>query len=421
MKEPFKWDYHSKQPYQLKDKLYKKEQRSKNIFSLVKTALISLLVLPFAITSMPFARAKEIDTDQFFAMGIDIDDGSKELIKKHLDELDVKTILIRFPLWKIDELDRYIEFLEYFNKFNITLNVMQDREHIDSKELCKKDFELLFSKTYTFVNYYQIGTTINRAKWGFFSVNEYLDFYKLAYDLKLEKFNDIKLIGSNVIDFEFHFTIHTLFNFSKIKYDAIGSLLYVDRRGAPENTQLGFDLNDKISFLSSVISLSPKKSDKIFITETNWPLSGTAPYAPTSEKECVSEESYAIYMLRYYLLSFSTSRVDAIYWHELFAKGFGLVDEIDGFRKMDAFYTFKFMKKTFSGSHFMRLDIKRDKYSIEFLRDKTHIIVTWSLRGEEIFPYEDYELFDFRGKKLKNENLKLGEKPIYMIKEYKEV
>jgi len=51
---------------------------------------------------------------------------------------------------------------------------------------------------------------------------------------------------------------------------------------------MGLDLVSKIHLLFALATLSPKSTNDIYITETNWPISNTAPYAPTSEKECVS-------------------------------------------------------------------------------------------------------------------------------------
>lgn len=85
-----------------------------------------------------------------------------------------------------------------------------------------------------------MGTTINRAKWGFFAVKEYLEFFKIAQDLRDEKYKDLKLIGPSTIDFEYYYNIRAMFNLYNIKYDKISSLLYVDRRGAPCNTQYIF-------------------------------------------------------------------------------------------------------------------------------------------------------------------------------------
>ena len=56
--------------------------------------------------------------------------------------------------------------------------------------------------------------------------------------------------------------------------------------------------------LFSLVKMSPKTlSDDIYITEVNWPISNTAPYAPTSEKECVSYDDYTKYMLDYFKIA----------------------------------------------------------------------------------------------------------------------
>ena len=158
----------------------------------------------------------------------------------------------------MEKLDSLEEFTQELQNKKITLKILQDREHIEDLALLKNDLNTLFTTLHETIDIFEIGSTINRAKWGFFSVNEYSKFYKVAYDLQEEKFPNIKLIGSGVIDFEYHFTAHSLFNFFKYKYNGIASLLYVDRLGAPENTQLGFTLSDKIAWLSTMVWMSPK-------------------------------------------------------------------------------------------------------------------------------------------------------------------
>ena len=59
---------------------------------------------------------------------------------------------------------------------------------------------------------YQVGNTINRTKWGFFSVRQYLDFYQVAQQLKDEKYPELTLVGPSVIDFEYHYLIRAMFS-----------------------------------------------------------------------------------------------------------------------------------------------------------------------------------------------------------------
>lgn len=414
MKEPFKWDDYSDQAAIIRDKNLKKQMRKKEFFSLVKTFLIALIMLPLSIIAMPFTKRKEIDSRQFFTLGVDYQRESGKTLEL-LNDLEVESILVRIKLWELETLQELKTFLQANKDRQITLKILQDREHIDDQELLKKDLTLIFSELQNLVNIFEIGSTINRAKWGFFSVNEYNRFFTVAYTLKKEKFPDIQLIGSGVIDFEYHFTAHTLFNFSPYKYDGIASLLYVDRRGAPENLQLGFTLSDKIALLGSMITLSAKTPHKLYITETNWPLKGTAPYAPTSETECIDEATYANYMLRYYLLAFASQQVDFVSWHQLIAPGYGLIDNRNGLKKREAYETYKFMVKTLKNAQFLRLDIKRSYYILQFLVNEQLLQIHWSLKNTTLKNEDYFDVYDKNGNTIKDERLTIGASPLYIF------
>ncbi|MFK5977002.1 MAG: hypothetical protein QM493_10880 [Sulfurovum sp.] len=342
MKTVYIWDKYSDQPYPIKDKNYKKAMRKKYIFDFIPLILTNIILFPLSIIVMKlFKSSNLINNNSFYAMGVDLDKGDiqVELIK----ELGVKNILIRMPLWEMSRVDEYLKFAKSFEGVEILLNILQDREHIEDKTLLQKDIEIIFSKFSPYVQEYQIGNAINRTKWGFFSMGEYLRFFETIQKIRDKKYPNIKLIGSSVIDFEFHYTIRTLFNLFSIRYDKFSSLLYVDRRGSPDNTQMGiFDTKNKIDMLYSLVRLSTKTSNDIYITEVNWPLSNTAPYAPTSETECVSEEDYSKFMLRYLDIAKSSGKIKRVYWHQLIATGYGLIDDRDGkIIKREAFYAFK--------------------------------------------------------------------------------
>jgi hypothetical protein len=346
MKAPFIWDTYSDQPYPIKDKAYKQKMRKKHLWDYVPLLLTNLIFFPLSILLMPFYKAKPIDKARFYGMGVDVDKG--EVQKELIEELGVKYLLMRMPLWEMHRVDEYVAFAKGFGKDKyILLNILQDRKHIEDSALLQKDIEILFEKFGSFVFEYQVGNAINRTKWGFFSMGEYLAWYQTIQGIRDKKYPQLKLIGSSVIDFEFHYTIRTLFNFFAVKYDKFSSLLYVDRRGSPRNTQMGiFDTKNKINMLYALTKLSPKTTECIYITEANWPLSHTAPYAPTSELECVSEEVYTQYMLAYHEIALKTAKVERIYWHQLIAAGYGLVDDREGtIRKTPAFKSYQRMIK----------------------------------------------------------------------------
>ena len=414
MNEPYIWDNYSDQPYPLKDKAYKKMMRKSAILSIFKTLITSIFIFPISIIMMPFVKNKKVSTDSFFCLGVDYQREPSKTFEL-VNELDVEHILVRLKLWEIDTLNDLKLFLSKFKGKKITLKIMQDRENVEDLNLFKNNLDNIFSTLGKYVDIYEIGTTINRAKWGFFSVDEYNSFFKTAYDLKEEKYPHINLIGSGVIDFEYHFTAHTLFNFFKYKYDGISALLYVDRRGAPENTQLGFSASDKIALLSSMVSLSPKTKHNLYLTEINWPISNTAPYAPTSEKECVNLDSYANYMLRYYLLALASQQVDALSWHQLIAPGYGLIDNRENIKKYPAFDTYKTMINNLKNSKFLRLDIKRDYYIFQCLVDEKLLQIHWSLKENELKNEDYFEVYSRDGDIIEDEVLKIGPSPIYVF------
>ncbi len=414
MKPPFKWDDYSDQPALLQDKAYKKSMRKKEKNSLIYTIFSALIILPLSIVMMSFVKRKEINSSEFFSLGIDWQK-EPQATQKMVQELEVKSILLRFKLWEMDKLDALKTFIEQNSDKKITLKILQDREHVEDLVLLKKDLHLIFSNLGNTVTMYEIGSTINRTKWGFFSAREYLRFYKVAYDLKIAEFSSIKLLGSGVIDFELYFTVHTLFNFCKCKYDGVAALLYVDRRGAPENTQIGFTLTDKIALLSTLVWLSPKTQQELHVTEVNWPISNTAPYAPTSEHECISEDLYADFMLRYYLLAFASQQVDSISWHQLIAPGYGLVDNRESIKKREAFYTYKYMVKTLKNAQFLRLDIKRGYYIFQVLIEEQLLQIHWSLKETTLNNEDFFEVYSKTGEKLTQDVLDIGSSPVYIF------
>jgi len=414
MKSPYKWDNYSDQPALLQDKNFKKKMRKKEFFSLLKTFIIALFILPFSIVAMPFIKRKEIKSSDFFCLGIDYQKEPK-LTLELIEELNIDRILVRLKLWDMESLDSLKIFLESLSNKKVTLKIMQDRENIEDHALLKNNLQNIFTTLHGLIDMYEIGTTINRSKWGIFSVDEYNKFYQTAYNLQQEEFTDIKLIGSGVIDFEYHFTAHTLFNFFKYKYNAVSSLLYVDRRGAPENTQIGFSLSDKIALLSTLVWLSPKTKHELHITETNYPLSNTAPFAPTSEHECIDEDEYANFMLRYYFLSFASQQVDSVSWHQLFARGYGLIDNIDGIRYTPAYSSYKYMIQNLKNAQFLRLDIERGYHILQILVDEKLIQIHWSLQPTTLKNEDYFSCYTRSGEPIQDNDISIGSTPVYIF------
>jgi len=179
---------------------------------------------------------------------------------------------------------------------------------------------------------------------------------------------------------------------------------------------MGFYLLDKIALLSTMVWLSTKSVHELHITETNWPISGTAPYAPTSEYECVSEELYGDYMLRYYLLAFASQQVNSVSWHQLIAAGYGLVDNREGLRKREAYEVYKYMVHTLKNAEFLRLDIKRGHFILQCLLQNDELLqIHWSLQPKTIKNEDIFRTFSSSGEKIEDEFLNIGSSPLYIF------
>jgi len=352
MKTNFPWDAYSDQPHILKRTL-KKELRRGHGLDYAKLIATNLIFFPYLFLKFLWkhseSEALAPNVPTFYGLCVNLDKGEEQF--QLVKELGVKSLQIRVFLNDIKNIDNYVNFAKGFGEDKeLLITIIQEREQIENHELLSKNITTIFQKFEGIANEFMIGNAINRIKWSFVSMEEYLAFYAVVQKVRDEEFPNLKLIGSSVIDFEYHFTIRTLFNNYPIHYDKTTSLLYVDRRGSPYSTQMGiFDFKNKIEFLDTIVKSSSKTENSIYITEANWPLSGTAPYAPTSEKECVNEELYNQYMMEYFEIALKSQKIEKVFWHQLIAPGYGLVDNREGkIRKTEAFYSFQSLLKTFS-------------------------------------------------------------------------
>lgn len=410
-KGQFVWDNYSDQPHVIKDKNFKKMMRQKHWFDYVKLLVINFFIYPISVLATPLFRSKSVDTTKFFGMSVNLDKGLEQV--ELIEELGCKNILIRVPLHDIANLKSYVEFAKYFHGCEITVNILQDRPHIEHKMMLQESLTNIFIAFKGIAKNFQIGNAINRLKWGFASVQEYLDFYEVAYNIKRNSFKEYNLIGPSVIDFEYHYTIRALFSKYNIYFDKVSALLYVDRRGAPENTQLiSYDTSKKIDLLYAIASLSKRSSNKLIVSEVNWPISNTKPYAPTSEQECVSLETYACYMLRYYLLALGTKKVETVFWHQLIAPGYGLIDNRDGIKKREAFAVYKTMIAFLQGCEVLRFSHSKELYVLTCKKENRKFDVIW-VNGEHRVELTNFhEVYDMYGVQLLKE-IQISKKPIY--------
>ncbi len=300
-----------------------------------------------------------------------------------LDELGVRHVLLRLHPWQ-ERHDAELALARelHAHGYDLAFALPQNRELVRDRALWRRAVETLAELFLPYGSSFQIGQAINRSKWGVWTYQEYLDLAATAAEV-LRAAGEVTLLGPAVIDFEFHATGGVLnLPHNGIRFDAAAHLLYVDRRGAPENTQLGFDAVDKLTLVHAIASTSRNCAPRSWITEFNWPLR-EGPHSPAGRDVSVDEETQANYLVRYYLLTLGTGLTERVYWWQLIARGYGLVSPGEGveLRPRPAYAALKAMVGRLAGSRFVRpLESEGPARLYLFEREGTEIVAGWSVR-----------------------------------------
>ncbi len=235
--------------------------------------------------------------------------------------------LIRVHPWEPDGLDAEEELARALVErgHDVAFAVPQTRELVRRPEAWRAALGQIAARLTPYGRHFQIGQAINRSKWGVWTLDEYVELVRTAEAALRAARPDVEILGPAVIDFEYHATAATL-NLRRKGFhlDAVAALLYVDRRGAPEATQVGFDTVDKVALLKAIAETGRNATPRCWITEVNWPL-WEGPHSPAGRSVSVDEETQADYLVRYYLLALGTGLVERVYWWQMIARGYGLV------------------------------------------------------------------------------------------------
>ena len=120
-------------------------------------------------------------------------------------------------------------------------------------------------------------------------------------------------------------------------------------------------------------------------------------------------------MLRYHLLAFASQQVDSLSWHQLIARGYGLIDNIEGIKYRPAFQTYKYMLQTLQNAQFLRMDIKRDYYILQCLVNDQLVQIHWSLKPTTLKNEDFFDVYSRDGEVITDEVLDIASSPIYMF------
>ena len=431
-KSIFRWDGYSDQPATL-DRGVKRRLRWRGIGGVLRN-LSSVFLLPRPVLGAVVRRETPRAHANDDAIGLCVNlerpfEDKKILSGAELAEivgtLKLRRLAVRIPLSDIDNLQDYVDFIRQFPGYRILVVVLQDRSTIKDPGKLESSLERIFATLSGVVDCYQIGNAVNRLKWGFVSVDEWLEFFKVAWDLRNRKFPNIRLLGGAIIDFDLLDHGRSLRNGFPFTYDGYASLLYVDRRGAPENRQMGFNLESKIHVLRRIMESGNKVDGadaRLWITEVNWPLADTGRYAPAMDHRRVGEREQLHYLVRYYLLALATGSVAACYWHQLVAPGYGLIDNRGGVvRKRPAFHGFATLCRLFNGACIERFSRQEElgHFRLAARRDGMEIQALWCCGREATVAMPARKrAIDIVGGAMRvaeGEPLAIGESVVYLV------
>jgi hypothetical protein len=285
-------------------------------------------------------------------------------------------VLFRIPSWERERLDEFAGFARALKSrgFETIIALLQRREDVFRLDAWSAFLDEVFSRFRLLAEGFEIGHAWNRTKWGVWDYTEYVRLARAAIALR-QKYG-VRLIGPAVIDFEFHLYPPVL---RAVDFQIVSTLLYVDRVGAPENAQYGFTAEMKMALYQAFAQSGAGRRPECWVTEVNWPLAGTGKFSPASGKPNVDEDEQADYLVRYYILALASGLIGRVYWWQLAAPGYGLVDpRVTPWRRRPSFEAFRTMISELSGSIFVRRERPNGGDLFYFRRNGRELAVAWT-------------------------------------------
>ena len=288
--------------------------------------------------------------------------------------------------------------------FGVALALVQSRESVTDPASWDALGRRALDAVRGFVRWVEVGHAVNRVKWGLWG---YRDLHTLLAPVAgwRRDYPEVRFVGPAVIDFEPDFTMAALRE-GGATFDALSQHLYVDRRGAPEREQNGFDSVDKLALLRAAGEVSNRVRDGgLVVSEFNWPLLGQGVWSPVGSPyespgvrhgdPSVTEEQAAAYTLRFTLLGICSGQASEMVFWRLVARGFGLVDDTDptAWRRRPAFQAVRMWFRHLSGARFKRREDAPDgRIRLLFtMADGHSLSVSWNPATDEMPAFQPGE------------------------------
>lgn len=285
----------------------------------------------------------------------------------------------------------------------VMVKILQDRQAVLNPVSWRGFLRTVVEAVADKVRQIEVTHAKNRSKWGVWTNREFKALMQPVLELRQE-FPAVNFVGPACIDFEYLAVLSGLAEMPKgLHLDGLSHLLYVDRRGAPENKQAGFSTVEKSALLKAIADWSSRVDSRVIVSEVNWPIQSAGLWSPitgTYEKSewrrdppGETEIDYANFMLRFLAITVCSGHVEEVYWWRLSARGYGLVDDQAGFAPRPAFTALKFFLHLLGDTVFIKKhETPEDCYLLEFAQGAVRILMAWCVTGEQ--PLDGFGPFD---------------------------
>ena len=239
------WDPLSDQPHQHASRWERLRVR-------VGDAGSHVTALAAAATSLPAARRRYSELQATLwseatpwpaaGVGVGPESGDPGEQVELIERLGVRQVLLRVHPWE-ESLEQDLELARALSARDkdLLIAIPQNRDLVRDPGRWRAAVRAIGEAFLPYATRFQIGQAINRSKWGLWNYREYVELV-VGAAAELRAIGEVELLGPAVIDFEPHAMAAALnYPGDWPRFDIVSGLLYVDRRGAPENEQLGFD------------------------------------------------------------------------------------------------------------------------------------------------------------------------------------
>ena len=380
---PFAWNDFADQPHNVAPRRERLRHHFKHAGSYLGLAVadsaLAIPVLRRYRRYMKMMHRRPVEIGAPFAVSCSPAGARNEEVIESLKAAGIRQTLVRIPSWERSELPRYEQFIRLLRRegLDVVAALLQRRDDVLEPGSWTGFLSDVFSGFSTLCSHFEVGHAWNRTKWGVWDYREYIALAIAAVPLA-EK-HGARLVGPAVIDFEFHLYPPTL---RAVAFDKVSSLLYVDRTGAPENAQFGWTTAKKVALWKAIVDTSCREPKGCWITEMNWPLEGAGEYSPAPGRPCVSEEEQANYLVRYFVICLASGLVERIYWWQLVAPGYGLIDSRGPeWRKRPGYFALRQMARLLEGSRFEGKVPSAGAEIYLFRKEGREFAVCWTRQG----------------------------------------